>query len=247
MNYKEYELYELLITKKFLAKGTRGIILINDEDTLIKIPKELSTYSLSFNDFKESIEYLKIQKNNTYEENQKKFMNLKTKYEFIEFARQIIYVDKMYIGILMKWYKNYKNIMNFEYKNNKELLEVFEKIIEYNNILINNGVYHLDLIPKNILYNGQTIKIIDIDGPGITYDEKHNKNYEYSSYYTIFTGLYALLKKIFIDDENYIDRKYEYILLIQSEKYKNLNYEKSKELLNTINNKGIFTKWFMVK
>lgn len=240
MNYKEYELYELLITKKFLAKGTRGIVLINDEDTLIKIPKELSTYSLSFNDFKESIEYLKTQKNNIYEENQKKFMNIKNNYEFIEFAKQIMYVDKMYIGILIKWYKNYKNIMNFEYKNNKEILEVFEKIIDYNSILINNGVYHLDLIPKNILYNGQTIKIIDIDGPGIIYQENHNEKYEDESYYAIFLGLYALLKIKFGNDEDYLERKNEYITIKQ--KYKNLNYQKSKELIKLINNKGIFIK-----
>lgn len=240
MNYKEYELYELLTTKKFLAQGTRGIVLINDDDTLIKIPKELSTYSLSFNDFKESIEYLKTQKNNIYEENQKKFMNLKINHDFIEFAKQIIYVDKMYIGILIKWYKNYKNIINFEYKNNNEILELFEKIIDYNNILINNGVYHLDLIPKNILYNGQTIKIIDIDGPGIIYQENHNEKHEDESYYAIFLGLYALLKIKFGNDEDYLERKNEYITIKQ--KYKNLNYQKSKELIKLINNKGIFKK-----
>lgn len=73
MYYNLRELYDLLRSKKFLSCGTRGIVLINDDNTLIKVLKELSSYINSFDDFKNSFMALKRQSSELkkYEENQK--------------------------------------------------------------------------------------------------------------------------------------------------------------------------------
>ena len=60
MYYNLRELYDLLRSKKFLSCGTRGIVLINDDNTLIKVLKELSSYINSFDDFKNSFLGLKV-------------------------------------------------------------------------------------------------------------------------------------------------------------------------------------------
>ena len=50
----------------------------------------------------------------------------------------------------------------------------------------------MDLLPKNILYNGSNTRIIDIDGPAINYNTFLNTKEEDGSYYTIFVGLYSI-------------------------------------------------------
>ena len=128
MNYKLKELYDLLRSKKFLSCGTRGIVLINDDDTLIKIPKELSSYINGFDDFKESFMVLKKQSSilKKYEENQKKFM-YNGDYDFIEFAKEMIYINDLYIGVLIRWYKGYNNLLKYNYKNEKELYALYRE------------------------------------------------------------------------------------------------------------------------
>lgn len=243
MNYKLKELYDLLRSKKFLSCGTRGIVLINDEDTLFKVPKELSSYINSFDDFKESFIFLEKQSNilKKYEENQRKFMS-NGDYDFIEFAQKMIYINDLYIGVLIRWYKNYNNLLKYNYKNEKELLTLYKKIIEYNKILIDNGIYHMDLLPQNILYNGISTHIIDIDGPAVNYNTSFNEKEANASYYTIFIGLFSILNELYKDDKDLVDRKDEYIELTFSNHYKKYNYENSKELMNVIENRGIFTK-----
>ena len=243
MNFKLKELYDLLRSKKFLSCGTRGIVLINDDNTLIKIPKELSSYINGFDDFKESFMVLKKQSNilKKYEENQRKFMS-NGNYDFIEFAQKMIYVNDLYIGVLIRWYKNYNNLLKYNYKNEKELLTLYKKIIKYNKILIDNGIYHMDLLPKNILYNGTSTHIIDIDGPAVNYNTFLNEEEENDSYYTIFVGLYYILNRLFKDDENLIDRKDEYVDLTTYYLRKKYNYDSSNELMNVIENRGIFTR-----
>ena len=243
MYYNLRELYDLLRSKKFLSCGTRGIVLINDDNTLIKVPRELSSYINGFDDFKNSFMALKRQSSELkkYEENQKKFI-YNGEYDFIECAKKMIYINDLYIGVLIRWYKNYNNLLRYKYKDEKELLGLYKKIIEYNKILIDSGIYHMDLLPKNILYNGSNARIIDIDGPAINYNTFLNTKEEDGSYYTIFVGLYSILNELYKNDEDFIDRKEEYIELTSCDRYKRYNYDNANELISVIENRGIFTR-----
>lgn len=243
MNYSLRELYDLLRSKDFLSYGTRGIVLVNDDNSLIKVPKDLSTYKSSYNDFVDSYNYIKLKRYDLekYEKNQKVFMKNNC-FDFIDFALNIVYLDNLYVGVLLKWYKDYKNLLNYNYKDDKELLNLFKRVIDYNRILIDSGIYHMDLLPRNILYDGERVRIIDIDGPAINYNKVYNCKEEDGSYYTIFIGLYSVLLEMFKNDDDFIDRKEEYIELTSMDRYKKFNYDKSRELIHVIENRGIFTR-----
>ncbi len=242
MNYNRVELYNLLKSKQFLKKGTRGTVFINNENTLIKIPNEIDC----FNDYETYISSLRdlYYKNALLKEsefNQKKFMKIGKRLEFTDFAQDLIYLDNTYIGVILKWYKNYNNLENYNYSNDKELIEIFKYLIECNSSLIRKGIYHFDLLFSNILYNGKDIKIIDIDGEAITYSHDYNLLYEHYSYESLFIGLEYLLDLMFKDLE-YIYRKRSYCNIVLSNKYKVIDKSTAKKMIKRIDKEGIFKK-----
>ena len=58
MIYNKRSLYKTLKNKKILDKGTRGIVFINDDDTLIKVPREIEV-NMTYSTYLNSLERLK--------------------------------------------------------------------------------------------------------------------------------------------------------------------------------------------
>ena len=194
MNYSRKELYKLLKSKKILALGTRGTVLINDDSTLLKIPKEVE-FIHDYKSYLDSINSLK--------------------YKMYEFKESEI--------------------------NQKKFMEIGKYLIECNALLIKKGIYHLDLLFINILYNKKDLKIIDIDGDAIKYSSITNELYEHFSYESLFSGLESLLPVMFKNKE-FLERQSLYFDLISSPDYDTINYSSAKKLIKQIDREGIFRK-----
>lgn len=242
MNYSRKELYKLLKSKKILALGTRGTVLINDDSTLLKIPKEVE-FIHDYKSYLDSINSLKYKMYEFKESeiNQKKFMEIGNSFNFVDFASDILYLDDMYIGVIIKWYKGYCKLFDYPFVDDKELIEIVKYLIECNALLIKKGIYHLDLLFINILYNKNDLKIIDIDGDAIKYSSITNELYEHFSYESLFGGLESLLPVMFKNKE-FLERQSLYFDLISSPDYDTINYSSAKKLIKQIDREGIFRK-----
>lgn len=243
MNYTINALYDTLKNKKKIGNGLRGNVFVNDDDTLIKVPKEIDV-NISYSEFLKRIHSLKKMRTDLkkFEEDQKKFILKGSNLDFVDFAKDIVYLEEMYIGVIIKWYKNCSNLMEYKFINEIELLEIVKEIIEDNRILITKGIYHLDLLLTNILYNGKNIHIIDIDGKSIKYFPKKNIYYETLSYYSIFRGLDYYLEEKFKNQNSYSDRHNAFNNLLGTDDNEFINYPKAKKLIRKIEQKGIFKK-----
>ena len=243
MNYTTNDLYDTLKNKKKIGKGLRGNVFVNDENTLIKVPKEIDV-NISYSEFLKRIHSLKKMRTDLrrFEEDQKKIIQKGSNLDFVDFAKDIVYLEEMYIGVIIKWYKNCSSLMEYKFINEIELLEIVKEIIEDNRILITKGIYHLDLLLTNILYNGKNIHIIDIDGKSIKYFSKKNKYYETLSYYSIFRGLDYYLEEKFKNQNSYSDRHNTFNNLLETDDNEFINYPKAKKLIRKIEQKGIFKK-----
>lgn len=243
MNYTINDLYDTLKNKKKIGSGLRGNVFVNDDDTLIKVPKEIDV-NISYSEFLKRIHSLKKRRTDLkrFEEDQKKFIQKGSNLDFVDFAKDIVYLEEMYIGVIIKWYKNCSSLMEYKFINEIELLEIVKEIIEDNRILITKGIYHLDLLLTNILYNGKNIHIIDIDGNSIKYFPKKNKYYETLSYYSIFRGLDYYLEEKFKNQNSYSDRHNAFNNLLETDDNEFINYSKAKKLIRKIEQKGFFKK-----
>ena len=106
MIYNKRSLYKTLKNKKILDKGTRGIVFINDDDTLIKVPREIEV-NMTYSTYLNSLERLKktrIEFEN-YGAMQRIFMEKGKNLDFFDSAKDMIFLDTMYIGVIIKWYK----------------------------------------------------------------------------------------------------------------------------------------------
>lgn len=242
MIYNKRSLYKTLKNKKILDKGTRGIVFINDDDTLIKVPREIEV-NMTYSTYLNSLERLKksrIEFEN-YGAMQRIFMEKGNNLDFFDSAKDMVFLDTMYIGVIIKWYKDCMSLMDYKYTSEQEFLEIVKRIIENNKILIDRGIYHLDLLLNNILYNGKDMHIIDIDGIAIKYFPEKNKEFENFSYYSIFIGLNNYLESKYINEGNIADRSGELNYILEKE-YNSINYKKAKRMIKKIEEKGIFKR-----
>lgn len=105
----------------------------------------------------------------------------------------VIYYEQYPIGVMYpRCYEGYKSFNELYKEDTKLFLENLKQSVIKNIELINNGIYNYDFTMSNILFKGEDVQLIDLDGKYISKCESVQRVY---SYYMI--GLInQIIKKI---------------------------------------------------
>jgi len=226
IKFSSKELYDYLKKQKlFSPRGTRNLIYKYDDNTLIKINKKLNGYVMGYNEFLKCIEEVKRKRNlEMLEDTMKKILNLRTKIKETTLPLDMVYLDDLYVGTLVKFFDGYKDIDKCHFKSLEEIVNLSYTIINKKQELINNGIYDLDLTGGNILVNRDDVQIVDLDGEPCICKEKFDEELCHASYDSYFFTLKSLISHTcMVSDLPYIN--------INKSGY-SLNYDEFKSMLD---------------
>lgn len=81
----------------------------------------------------------------------------------------IVYYEKLPIGVLYpRYFEGYKNFYHLHEESVETMIQNFRTAIDKNMELIKNGIYNFDFTMHNILYKGNDVQLIDLDGKYVT-------------------------------------------------------------------------------
>jgi hypothetical protein len=161
-----------------------------------------------------------------------------------------IYVDKKFVGVVLKRLKGYFNIHNIGFLPIKTKLKILEEILEKLKELTDSNIYPIDFgFPtkgdkphSNILINtlGNT-EFIDLEGKSTIYrnnKDKYFENYSYMEFFNLLLFLMFDIEMTFDDSESIeyeliskgIDKTLANSMIYNDE----VDYNKSTELLNNL-------------
>ena len=130
------------------------------------------------------------------DEDQIQLLSNKQKYiNYSSLPEGIVYYKYLPVGIIYpKYFEGYKTFEEL-YKEDAELFFYNLKKAYYNNLeLVHNNIFNKDFAFKNIMYNGTSIELVDLDGKLI--GNSNNTTYDYMYSYYIHDLYKALKKKI---------------------------------------------------
>ena len=198
-------------------KGFSGSIFLHGS-TLIKLSKrlyqDLKVNSRTFAE-RRFRDIYRFEKKPFVEKEQIEFLQEKQKdIHLTDFDKGIIYVNDLICGSILTPHLDYQDLTDINLNDKKTLLIILENILKAIRELEVNGISHLDLAKGergkkptfNILYKDINIKLCDLSGKYITYNENFNP-YEMYQEYSIVVNL--LLQKLYgknmekINIENY--------------------------------------------
>lgn len=91
--------------------------------------------------------------------------------------------------IYPKYFDGYKTFEELYREDNLTIFKNLRQALLNNRELLNNGIYNTDFSFKNILYKGNEVELVDLDG-------KHLKKKEYSNYNQVYMYYLHDLKKL---------------------------------------------------
>ena len=80
------------------------------------------TYSTYLNSL-ERLKKTRIEFEN-YGAMQRIFMEKRKNLDFFDSAKDMVFLDTMYIGVIIKWYKDCMSLMDYKYTSEQEFLEI---------------------------------------------------------------------------------------------------------------------------
>ena len=122
----------------------------------------------------------------------------------------IVQIGNIPIGVIYKYFDNYKSFREIGNENIDTIYNNIINAINYNEELINNGVYNYDLNVNNVLYNYNDVQLIDLDGKYIKIDFNNKVDYNRMYSYFLIQLKYILLSKtkgelVLNEIVNYVD------------------------------------------
>lgn len=116
-------------------------------------------------------------------------------------VREIIKCAGVYIGIIYDFFDGYRPFCFLDQEDKDIIFHNLKSLIENNNELMAHDVYHLDLHPRNVLYNKKDVQIIDIDGPYICFDDAYIPRVLKNLYNTVLEIIFHKLLTQYSKDE----------------------------------------------
>jgi len=101
----------------------------------------------------------------------------------------ILTYQKNPIGVIYKAYENYKNFNELHHETSNVILNNLRLAITKNNELIRHRIFNTDLAFRNILYDGENVELIDLDGRFIKSFATIN-----DIYYIFFDDMFDMLR-----------------------------------------------------
>ena len=81
----------------------------------------------------------------------------------------IVYYERLPIGVMYpKYFEGYKNFYHLHEESVETMIRNFRTAIDKNMELIRNGIFNFDFTMHNILYKGNDVQLIDLDGKYVT-------------------------------------------------------------------------------
>lgn len=102
----------------------------------------------------------------------------------------IIYLEHTPIGVMYpEYFKGYSNFDSISEEETSLMMRNFRTASDKNIELVSNGIYNVDLSMQNILYQGNDVELIDLDGKYIYSKESYIRVYSYF--------VYGMMKQIY--------------------------------------------------
>lgn len=111
----------------------------------------------------------------------------------------IVTVDSVVVGVIYKRFYDYKNFNSLSDESSDLIVNNLRRAI-YNNIeLMENGIYNVDFTNNNILYSGEDVQLIDLDGKYIKMNGYATINDVYSFF---LSDMFKIITRRIICDYN---------------------------------------------
>ena len=198
-------------------KGFSGAIFLHDS-TLIKLSKrlyqDLKVNSRTFAERRFKDIY-RFEKKPFVEKEQIEFLQEKQKdIHLTDFDKGIVSVNDLICGTILTPHLDYQDLTDIDLHDKKTLLIILGNILKAIKELEKNGISHLDLAKGesgkkptlNILHKGTDIKLCDLSGKYITYNDGFDPVGMYQEYSIVFN---ILMQKLYgknieqVNIENY--------------------------------------------
>ena len=113
----------------------------------------------------------------------------------------IIYYEKLPIGVMYpKYFEGYKNFYHLHEESVETMIRNFRTAIDKNMELIQNGIYNFDFTMHNILYKGNDVQLIDLDGKYVTDKLSVARVYSYFVY-GMMNEIYDKVRELYGEKE----------------------------------------------
>lgn len=208
INLSPKELKQIIDNSKLISTSGFSSAVFLYENTLIKLQKELYNY-LKINDirFADSIfaDLYRWNKEPFVKEEQIKFLQDKQRdIKLTEFDEGIVKVNNQICGVILKNNLDYADLTNVEISDPVKILKILYNLLLALKELEDNRISHLDLANNqkgmpatiNVLCKDTDVKLCDLSGDFITYEEKFNSNIMYQQYMNVIIFLLKKLEKL---------------------------------------------------
>ncbi len=113
----------------------------------------------------------------------------------------IIYYERLPIGVMYpKYFEGYKNFYHLHEESVETMIRNFRTAIDKNMELIQNGIYNFDFTMHNILYKGNDVQLIDLDGKYVTDKLSVARVYSYFVY-GMMNEIYDKVRELYGEKE----------------------------------------------
>lgn len=102
----------------------------------------------------------------------------------------IVYLEEIPIGVMYpEYFKGYSNFDSISEEETPLMMSNFRLASDKNIELVSNGIFNVDLSMQNILYKGNNVELVDLDGKYIYPKESYIRVYSYF--------VYGMMKQIY--------------------------------------------------
>lgn len=126
------------------------------------------------------------------------------------FPTGVVTLDNKVIGQEMKFYRDSITVYEYIKKNSfnrKEIIDIYIKILTNIKELLDNGIYYIDIHPKNFMYNPnlKKIDIIDFEDQKVKFDDEYYKKHVLKQYISMLEILESYVFKNELNIDNRIE------------------------------------------
>lgn len=116
----------------------------------------------------------------------------------------IVYYERMPIGVTYpRYFEGYKNFYHLHKESVETMIRNFRTAIDKNMELIQNGIYNFDFTMHNILYKGNDVQLIDLEGKYVTDRLSMARVYSYFVY-GMMNEIYDKVREVYGEKESLV-------------------------------------------